>query len=404
MRYLGRLRATAAITRLGGLLGVGNPYALRIAAIDALGQIASPTSVKLLFSELHSELFDVRHAASRALAGIDAPSLVAPVMELLVHDRGAGRPHLLIALLGTARALTSRNLTINALVRQLATASDNASASAATLVLAALATNPNATSDLERTTLRQLAVHGVPSVRAAALRSLVDDPSSEATTALLTALASPIDQIGAAAAYALGRRSPVATVAITNALQRAVRRSEWATAISASAALWRIGQRQPALLVNMVDTTQVVLFHQSRLVRSNAARLLLQQPASLQRNQQLLRLVQQDDSTFVRTSATQAIRLAGPSAALSPELQQTVSARVGEITLAPPAAEVTAWRLFDIVVGNGSNQPARTEPYFFVLPSGLVEAAYSDDTGTITLEHFVAGQLEFAARTSEDDL
>ena len=153
------------------------------------------------------------------------------------------------------------------------------------------------------------------------------------------------------------------------------------------------------------------MFHRSPLVRSNTAQLLLQQPPSAQRNQQLLRLLQQDDSIFVRTSTARALRRAGPTVAIPPELRQAASVASSadasdsaDASAATPATEIPAWRLFDIVVGNGSSQPARAEPYFFVLPSGLAEAAYSDDTGTIMLEHFVGGELEFAARNTEDDL
>ncbi|MBP9087689.1 MAG: HEAT repeat domain-containing protein, partial [Kofleriaceae bacterium] len=322
VRYLGRLHATAAIAPLRGMLGSGNPYALRLAAIDALGQIAAPSTVNPLFAELHAELFDVRHAASRALAGIHAPSIVAPAMQLLKHDRTGGRPHVLVALLGTARGLPRRDAPLSELVRKLATTSDHASATAATLVLAALATNSVASSDVERAALRRLAMHGVPSVRAAALRGLIDDASPDATATLLTGLASPVDQVGAAAAYALGRRPRAATSAITHALQRAARRSEWATAINASAALWRIGQAHPALLATMGDASHTLVFHRSRLVRNNAGHLLLQQPTSAQRNAHLLRLVQQDDSAFVRANTVRAIHFAGPTPALPPELRQ----------------------------------------------------------------------------------
>ncbi len=151
----------------------------------------------------------------------------------------------------------------------------------------------------------------------------------------------------------------------------------------------------------MGDASHTLVFHRSRLVRNNAGHLLLQQPTSAQRNAHLLRLVQQDDSAFVRANTVRAIHFAGPTPALPPELRQAVSSNAAE---AKPAAETSAWRMFDIVVGNGSNQPARAEPYFFVLPSGLAEAAYSDDTGTITLEHFIGGELEFAARNTEVDL
>ncbi len=402
VRYLGRLHATSAVGSLLGLLGAGNPYSLRIAAIDALGQIAAPAAVEPLFGELHSDLFDVRHAASRALAAIAAPSMLAPAVVMLGH-RANQRPELLIALLGTLRSLPTPQEKVSAVLRKLANSADNATATAATLAIVATVANSRVASEAERSALRNLAVHGVPSVRAAALRGLADDTSNAATEALAVALTSPVDQVAAAAAWSMGHRPTTATAALVNALVRSARSGGWATAIAATASLWRIGTAQPALLTPAAEAIESLCFHRSRIVRSNVARLLLLLPAAPAKHESLVRLMQQDESAFVRASVVAAVRKTTSGLPDVVIKSAAIDERVGAIAPVEPVV-APAWRLFDIVVGNGSNQPARAEPYFFILPNGIAEAAYSDDTGTITFEHFSSGDIEFAARNAEDDL
>jgi HEAT repeat protein len=404
VRYLGRLHANSAVPALIALLGSGNPYALRIAAIDALGQIAAPAAVDALFGELHSELFDVRHAASRALAAIAAPNILTPAISLLAH-RANQRPELLIALLGTLRSLPTPQPKVTLALRKLASSADNATATAATLAMAAAVANSRVANDVERTALRNLAGTGVPSVRAAALRGLADDPSAAATTVLAVGLTSPVDQVAAAAAWSMGQRPKAATAALVSTLLRSARTSGWATTIAATTALARIGATQPALLAPAADAIQSLCFHRSRIVRSNVARLLLQLPAAPAKHESLVRLMLQDESTFVRTSVASAVRSA--TAGLPDAVIKAATASDRDVTAAatvPNTVPSSTWRMFDIVVGNGSNQPARAEPYFFILPDGLVEAAYSDDTGTITFEHLSGGEIEFAPRNAEDDL
>src|SRR5262249_42885849 len=103
--HLGTLHHAAATPKLAALATPGNPARLRLAAIDALGEIGrvkpSPAATKVLVDVLREGPAELHLAAAASLSYIADPSTLPALIAQVQADRGPTRHELVRALGGT---------------------------------------------------------------------------------------------------------------------------------------------------------------------------------------------------------------------------------------------------------------------------------------------------------------
>jgi HEAT repeat protein len=411
--YLGILQAPAATKRLTALAGAGNPTRLRLASIDALGQIGSvapsPDATKALVAVLREGPTELHSATATALSYIADPTIVASLITQAQSDRGPTR-HEVVRALGA----TLRDRPDPAARKALRELTDDSNIKVAVAAIAGLAAGQQID---DAPTLRTLVERSAADRRRAAALALGDLHDLGAIGVLSDALAVKDDRLVGDAAWALGE---IAVSAPTDARVKPLverflylgKRGGWAASIDGTAALARLlwassREGRTALLAGTrAATLQSLAFHKSRLVRINVALALSSLTGDDASIKSLVQLLQQDPSPRVRIAAAQGLaRVAAGAkkdsaakivAALErtirddsdPQVQAAAKAAQGP---APALIARTEWRAFQVVDASADDAPVRQEPYFVHGPDGIVWASTTDARGELDSEHVAPG-------------
>jgi HEAT repeat protein len=427
-QYLGQLADAAAAAKLIALTKTGNPERLRLAAIDALGEIgatapAVPGAAAALVDVLKDGPAQLHRPAATALSYLQDPAAIVPLVALAKSDRGPTRDEVVRALGATLRgrdtATSSAGATARKLLRELA---DDASSRIADAAICGLAAG-NQLDDAPL--LRTLTEKAAADRRRAAAWALGELHDTGAVAVLATAMASTDDRLAGDAAWALGEiaaatprdKLPGGNAGPVGWVERwlhAARHGAWAGAIDGSGALarvlWATPRSDRAALVagpRRADVTALA-FHRSRLVRINAAHVL----GAIGDDEAVKSLVQlsHDSSPHVRAAAvTELVRVAAATpahdgiAGVLRAAQTDLDGHVRDAAKAPAAPPVarTEWATYYVVDPTADDAPVRQEAYFVHTADGIVWATYSDARGDITSEHVPHGDAVIQAASRE---
>lgn len=423
--YLGLTHAHAAVDKLASLTQAGTPPRLRRASIDALGEIGDPKGAQALIDILREGPAELHRAAADALVYCGDGKAIDPLVALTRDDRGGTRFHLVRALGGVMRTAGPDDHAVK-LLEQLA---DGATTPVSLAAINALGVAQAKHSVGLLTDL--LDKSGSDRRRAAAL-ALGELGATSAIPTLIEALSAKDDRVAADAAWALGELAAGSTDAVgaitkdepLAILFRLGKRGGWATAISATGALARIAAIDPSKVAPQHDAAVALLYHKSRLVRVNAARLVgeLERGApepSKAAVDALVAIVDDDPSPAAKLAAVNALgtiangkstklgtsALASLDLAASQTRDATLAAAAAAAKKGAPAVPPrTEWRSFYVVDPSADDRPVRQEPYFIVGADHLVWATYTDARGEIATEHFPAGDATVLSSSHEDEL
>jgi HEAT repeat protein len=405
--YLGILKSASAAPKLVALAGPGNPNRLRLAAIDALGEIGSPAgapATKVLLDVLREGPAELHRSAATALSYIADPSATPALIAQAKSDRGPTRYEVVRALGATMRGHADGNG--RKLLRELA---DDANVKVAVAAIDGLA----AAGDLgDAPTLRTLAEQAATDRRRAAAKALGDLHDTGAFGVLADALSAKDDRVVADAAWALGELAAASpkdphVAPLVDRFLYLGRHGGWAASIDGTAALARTLWAQPrearnALVSGTQRATLVQLaFHKSRAVRVNAVLALSSLPGD-DIGKTLAQLLHDDPSPHVRIAAAlglgrikDAHALAALATAADADSDVAVKAAAKSAQAGVPALPAREhWLVYYVVEHAADDAPVRQEPYFIQSPEGLVWATYSDARGYITTEHVPEGDPE----------
>jgi HEAT repeat protein len=291
---------------------------------------------------------------------------------------------------------------------------DNAGAQVSVAAIAALAA---ADSKRSSRTLIQLVERSGSDRRRAAASALGDLGAIDAVPVLVAALSAKDDRVVADAAWALGeiatRTGGLAAVTKgdhVDVLLRVAKRGGWAASISATGALARIAALDPALLASRRPAAHQLLFHRSRLVRANAARLVgelerVASPIDSTALSTLVSILTDDPSAGAKLAAARALgtiaggkpaRIGGAAVRELDDAAKGRDALLAEVAVAakkaaPVYPQRGEWRTFYVVDPSADDRPVRQEPYFVVGADTLIWATYTDPRGELSTEHFPSG-------------
>ena len=395
--YLGNLHVTAATAKLTALAGAGNPTRLRLASIDALGEIgsvkANPQASALLVGVLREGPAELHLAAAAALSHISDPSAIPALITLAESDRGPTRHEVVRALGGTLRG--HPDPAGRKTLRMLA---QDANVKVAVAAIAGLAA-ANDPSDAEF--LRKLVTDAAADRRRAAAWALGEIHDVGSIGVLGDVLGIHDDRLVGDAAWALGEIAATAPtkVDVPKLCERFVylaNHGGWAAAIDGSAALartlWAIPpeQRAPqrAALVKLA-------FHKSRLVRINVALALSAFSSDDEAAKTLAGFLRDDPSPHVRIAAAQGLgritnstaKTALDAAAKTEPDADVRAAAQAALGKAVPLPARTEWRNLYVVDVGADDARVRQEPFFVHGDDGVVWASYTDARGELTSEH-----------------
>jgi HEAT repeat protein len=427
--YLGLLATPAASAKLTALAGAGNPMRLRLAAIDALGQIGAVApaadATKALVGVLREGPTELHAAAATALSYIADPSVIGTLITQAENDRGPTR-HEVVRALGA----TLRDRPDAAARKALRKLTDDGNVKVALAAIAGLAAGQQLD---DAPALRSLVEKAAPDRRRAAASALGDLHDTAGIPVLTGALAVKDDRLVGDAAWALGEIAVSAPTdgqmkALPERLLYVAKHGGWAGAIDATGALARLlwavprATRTELLAGSRAATLQGLVFHKSRLVRINAAYALSSLTGDEAAVKALTQLLTQDASVNVRVAAARGLAriAAGAKTDLAAKITATLQRTArddAEPTVQAAAQEAqqpvanfqplarTHWRTFQVVDGSADDAPVRQEPYFVHGPDGLVWASYTDARGELDSEHVAPGteheHVRPASRESE---
>jgi HEAT repeat protein len=400
--YLGILRFAAAAPKLLALIGSGNPPRLRLAAIDALGEIGRfepnqprvPVDSKALLDVLREGPPELHRAAATALEYIADPAIIPQLVSQLEADRGPTRYELVRALAGALR--TSPDPAARKALRQL---SQDANVKVGVAAIYALAAAGDAG---DASFLRTMVEQGSEDRRRAAAAALGDLHDAEGFGTLSKVLSTKDDRLVGDAAWALGELAVAMPKdrhlpGLVQLWLYIARHGTWAAAIDSTGALARTlaaeaPQARPALLGDQREALLALAFHKSRLVRVNLAAALGQLGGD-DSVKVLVQLLAGDASPHVRVAAAQALWRLGTSPKITAALKAAADGDVDPAVkdaarTAPPAIPARSdFVTFYVVDASSDDAPVRQEAYFVHGPDGIVWATYTDARGHITSEH-----------------
>lgn len=391
IEYLGAMRARVASERLVVLAKGAPAERTRVAALEALAEIADPRVTGDLLELLASAPAAVKRATSAALIQTANPEAAGRLLELINERRGDRA--LLVRTLGGVLRGRGHGEARRALLELARSGRVRVSVAA----LAAL----GAMGDKEaEAALIELAASRSIDRRRGAMTALGNLGTAASHPVLTRALADDDDGVAAAAAWSLARLGATGAVA---ALERATRRRGFAAPVNATAALAALADRAPP------REWSRLLHHPRRLVRANAA-LALGRARHGKLAGELEHLLRKDPSWTVRLNAARSLsQLGAGNEALAwaakhdgHEQVRDGAAAVLEKPFAPPIRD--QWRLFYVVDPTDADALVAQEPYFLVASDGLVTATYSDANGEIAEEAFPAGDAVPRHIRSEDEI
>ena len=385
-QYLGTLKARIAVQKLIQRTR-DSDRGVRKAAVDALGTIADPRATATLIAILSTGPPALRASAANALAYIGDARAESKLLALAANTESPSRVHAIRALSAIVRRKPTTS-SVNALNRFARDSNLQVSLSA----VAALAASRSAAAG---PTVLSLAQSVDPNRRRSALSALGSVNTDKALPVLTGALTSRDERVSAAAAAALAALKrpealePLATTA---------GRSSWATAINTTLALARYGTRKH------IPELAKLSHHRNRFVRANAILGLGRLKASTARSR-LARLVERDNSDWVRIAAIRALSQLG-SAKATKIIKRASQDQHGEVkktaqrALRSSFAPETKWSWLDaLFVESTGGQPVPREPYVALMSDGFALAFYTDARGRFTSEHFPAGPSDFVPKS-----
>jgi HEAT repeat protein len=414
--YLGVLHSAAAAPKLIALAGPGNPTRLRLASIDALGEIGTVTSApatKVLLDVLREGPGELHKAAATSLSYIADASAIPALIAQAKADRGPTRHEIVRALGATLRGHGDANA--RKLLRELAEDSNVKVALAAIGGLAAAGDTSDAP------LLRAIVEQGAADRRRAAAAALGDLHDAGAFGVLAAALSVKDDRLVGDAAWALGELASAApkdshVPPLVERWLYLAHHGGWAASIDSTAALARAlwahppqnradlvgGERRSALLG--------LAFHKSRALRVNAVLAMSSLPGD-DVIKTLVQLLHDDPSPHVRIAAATGlgrspargdVRVTGAlTAAFETDTDLAVKqAAKAALAAAPPMPARTEWRTFYVVEPNTDDAPVRQVPYFVYSDDGLVWATYTDARGELDSEHVPPGTNDTPSGTN----
>ncbi|HUJ60792.1 MAG TPA: HEAT repeat domain-containing protein [Kofleriaceae bacterium] len=414
--YLGTLGIATATPRLVALAGPGNPTRLRLAAIDALGEIGKPEAARALVDVLREGPTELHRAAATALSYIADPATIPALIAQAQSDRGPTRDEIVRALGATLRGHPDP-----AARRLLRALTDDANLKVGVAAICGLAAAGDVADDAPL--LRTLVDQAATDRRRAAAWALGELHDPGGWDPLARAMSAKDDRVVGDAAWALGElaaaapRDPHLATTIDRWLYVA-HHGTWAGPIDSAAALartlWATPAAGRAALVAGTRRTALygLAFHKSRLVRIDAALALAALAAAGDDDaaKALGQLVHDDPSPHVRIAAAQglaraaaasgskelATKLSAALAAADADSDQAVRQAARAVAGAPPAqlAALPArgeWRTFYVVDPSADDAPVRQEPYFVHTGDGVVWASFTDARGELTSEHVPPG-------------
>ncbi len=428
--YLGILATPSATPRLIALSGPGNPPRLRLASIDALGQISAathaPTATTQLLAILKEGAPELHRAAAAALAYATDPAALPALIALVeqVPKDAPTRAEIVRALGATLRAHHDP-----AGIRALGKLVKDGNVRVALAAIAGLA-SADATADAA--TLRGLVDSAAADRQRAAVWALGELHDVQAIDVIGTALTPRADRLqsdrlAGDAAWALGEIVATSGSAATNnklatLLDRwlyATQFGGWAAAVNGTGAVARVLVAIPAAQRAQIlgaehrkSLLEHAAFHKSRLVRLNAIVAL----AALDGDdvtRDLVAMAQTDPSPHVRAQAATALATRVGSASVKTALAAIADTDAdGDVKAAAKAALVgakpvlprTDWRNFYVVDPSADDAAVRQEPYFVHTSDGLVWATYTDARGEIASEHLPADTTGAAVHPGSREL
>ena len=423
--YLGILKVAAAAPKLTALARAGNPTRLRLAAIDALGEIGSikysAVATKALLEVLREGPPELHRAAATALSYIADPAVIPMLVTQAQTDRGPTRHEVVRALGATLRS--HNDPAARKLLRELAEDTNVKVAVAAIAGLAA-ANNPE-----DAPLLRAMVGEAAEDRRRAAAWALGEMHDTASFDTLAAALTVKDDRVAGDAAWALGELAATSPSdrhlgALTERWLYLARHGTWATAINSAGALARSLWAQPAKARNELvggarhGALLGLAFHKSRLVRLNFVVALSSLIDDDQAVKTLVQLAHDDPSPHVRIAACTGLARLAPGASKDAALRIAAALKValdtdpdGAVRLAaktaqsgaPPMAARIEWRSFYVVDPSADDAPVRQEPYFVHTPDGIVWATHTDARGELTSEHVPAGDATVWPATREGE-
>jgi HEAT repeat protein len=404
--YLGILHSAAAAPKLVALAGPGNPTRLRMAAIDALGEIgpvATAPATKTLLDVLREGPGELHKAAATSLSYIADASAIPALLAQAKADRGPTRHEIVRALGATMRGHSDPSA--RKLLRELA---EDSNIKVALAAIAGLAAAGDAS---DAPILRTLVEQGAADRRRAAAAALGELHDTGAFGVLAGALSIKDDRLVGDAAWALGELATVApkdphVAPLVERWLYLAHHGGWAAGIDSTGALaralWALPPPARAELVGGERRAGLLglAFHKSRALRVNAA-LALSALSGDDVVKALLELLRSDASPHVRVAAAQGLgRLGARSDAKIAAALATAAAgdtdlavkQAAKAALAGPGATParSEWRTFYVVEPNTDDAPVRQVPYFVYSDDGLVWATYTDARGEIGSEHVPA--------------
>jgi HEAT repeat protein len=410
--YLGILKVQGAAQKLGALAGAGNPARLRLAAIDALGEIgsvkSSPAATKILVDVLREGPAELHLAAAAALSYVGDPSIAPTLIAQAQSDRGPTRHEIVRALGGTLRG--HPDAAGRKVLRELAEDSNVKVAVAAICGLAAIGDAGDAPF------LRKLVVDAAADRRRSAAWALGELRDVGSIATLADVLAIKDDRLVGDAAWALGEIAVNApkdphVAALVDRWLFLASHGGWAASIDGAGALarmlWALPPADRHLAKPAHDALVRLAFHKSRLVRVNAAYALASLGGDDDAIRTLAQLLHDDASPHVRMAAAEGLARASDvaakpqaqiiaaalDAAAKSDLDAAVKATAKAAATTKPAAlpARTEWRNFYVVDPAADDARVRQMPYFIAGPNGIVWATYTDARGEITSEHVAPG-------------
>lgn len=408
VEYLGLMRARSAVPKIIELAKIGSEPAVRLAAVDALGEIADARANDVLLRIIKQGPSKLRHAAANSLMYIGSQDIVDRLLTMVRSDQAEYRVFALRAMVGILRdrphkaartymeALAgegARELSLNA-IDGLGAMGDGAAV-------------PKLIALLSADSHRQRAA-------ASALGNLGDPRAIEP---LLKTVRARDDRVSSAAAWALGKLSRPdksdksarsSDKRIIEALVKASKRRGWATVINASAALAALASTDQAGILTSL------LYHQNRLVRANAAaglgRALAGQGDRCAKKScsELGKRAREDESPLVRVAAIRALSMIGTDRkalerAEGSDRHKLVREAAAAVAKKPfkPALR-TDWRNFYVVDKHRDDAPIRQEPHFILASDGLITAYYTDLRGLFVEEKFPPGDYLLLQRNERN--
>jgi HEAT repeat protein len=381
--YLGALGVRAAVPPLLALTGKDTPSPLRLQAIRSLGLVGDVRATTPLVELVAQGDADARVEAADALAYLQDPGSVAPLLKIAADPASPARRAAIAALRGPLRATKDAALRTPAR----ATLEPLLGGTDVSLALDALDTLAAMGDPASLDAILPLAKQSRRDLRRSAIGVLGNFRDGRALPALLDALADEDDGVRGAAAWALGKLGDASALP---ALLKAAHDHGFVTQVNATGALVRLG---PAAAGKLGDEGLSLAAHRNPWVRANAA-VLLGFVGGDAAKRRLVEMATTDSHRYVRWAAVRALVRAGNAKDVlakiadkdeSKDIQETARAAT------PPPKDAPRDEWVHVYWNDADGAPLRQELFVIIGADSLAKAGYTDQRGEAGEEGFPRG-------------